>query len=191
MEKEKLIIIEGPQGVGKTTLTNWLREKIAYTNLYRLTGNKYTDENAAKSRSKKMYTDLISYIDMLEDCGVNLLFDRIFISELVYCRLGIRTYNYDNIAKKLIKRLDLVDFDIYILNLKLNDTNLYFERTKRDKPSHHNVNFGIESSIQQQNMYTEIMNEIKNLTENITVVDLYTDDFDKAKEQLTKLLNII
>lgn len=36
----KCIIVEGPQGCGKTSLTNYLRDNIAASNLYRLTGNK-------------------------------------------------------------------------------------------------------------------------------------------------------
>ena len=35
--KSKCIIVEGPQGCGKTTLTNYLRENIPASNLYRLT----------------------------------------------------------------------------------------------------------------------------------------------------------
>ena len=40
MEKSKIIIVEGPQGTGKTTLTNYLRENIPGSNLYRLHGQK-------------------------------------------------------------------------------------------------------------------------------------------------------
>ena len=35
---ERLIIVEGPQGVGKTTLANYLRDNIVGSNLYRLSG---------------------------------------------------------------------------------------------------------------------------------------------------------
>lgn len=40
MKKQKLIIVEGPQGTGKTTLTNYLRDNIPGSNLYRLSGQK-------------------------------------------------------------------------------------------------------------------------------------------------------
>ena len=42
--KSKLIIVEGPQGTGKTTLTNYLRENLASSNLYRLSGQKDKSE---------------------------------------------------------------------------------------------------------------------------------------------------
>ena len=35
-----IIIIEGPQGVGKSTMANFLRDNLASSNLYRLTGIK-------------------------------------------------------------------------------------------------------------------------------------------------------
>ena len=40
MKKDTIIIVEGPQGAGKTTFTNYLREKMGATDLYRLTGIK-------------------------------------------------------------------------------------------------------------------------------------------------------
>ncbi|HCC08124.1 MAG TPA: hypothetical protein DEP72_08230 [Clostridiales bacterium] len=190
MSKEKLIILEGPQGVGKTGLTNWLREKIVYTNLYRLTGSKYKTEEEARKRSEIMYKNLVNYIAMMEDCGVNLLFDRIFITEYVYCKLGYRSYDYSKIFKNLITKIDLADFDIYVFNLKIKDVNIFGERMDRDKPSHHALKFNIENSTKQQDIYNEVMNEIKSLTENIKVIDIYTDDFDVAKAELTRILGI-
>ena len=38
MSNSKLIVVEGPQGAGKTTITDYLRYAIPYTNLYRLSG---------------------------------------------------------------------------------------------------------------------------------------------------------
>ena len=38
MANSKIIIVEGAQGAGKTTITDFLRHAVKYTNLYRLTG---------------------------------------------------------------------------------------------------------------------------------------------------------
>lgn len=40
MKKSKIIIVEGPQGTGKTTLSNFFRENLPGANLYRLSGQK-------------------------------------------------------------------------------------------------------------------------------------------------------
>ena len=56
--KDTIIIVEGPQGVGKTTFTNYLREKIASTDLYRLTGIKDKTE-AGYLKIKRKYMKLL------------------------------------------------------------------------------------------------------------------------------------
>ena len=38
MANSKLIVVEGPQGAGKTTVTDFIRHGLKYTNLYRLCG---------------------------------------------------------------------------------------------------------------------------------------------------------
>ena len=81
--KDTIIIVEGPQGVGKTTFTNYLREKIASTDLYRLTGIKDKTE-AGYLKIKRKYMKLLEYVENCED--VNMVFDRIFFSEEVYSR---------------------------------------------------------------------------------------------------------
>ena len=62
MEKMKLIVIEGPQGTGKTTLANYLRENIPGSNLYRLSGQK-DKTTSGKKLSTKMYDALLEYLE--------------------------------------------------------------------------------------------------------------------------------
>ena len=42
MANSKLIVVEGAQGAGKTTITDFIRHSLAYTNLYRLSGTNDT-----------------------------------------------------------------------------------------------------------------------------------------------------
>ena len=58
--KDIMIIVEGPQGAGKTTFTNYLREKIPATDLYRLTGIKDKTETGYPKIRKK-YLKLFYY----------------------------------------------------------------------------------------------------------------------------------
>ena len=74
MANSKLIIVEGPQGAGKTTVTDFIRFYLPYTNLYRLGGT--ADKTVAgKEKSKKMYIALLDYIKSLENASINLLFE--------------------------------------------------------------------------------------------------------------------
>ena len=87
MAKSKIIIVEGAQGAGKTTITDYLRNVVKHTNLYRLSG--VSDSSiTGLEKSSKMYYDLLDYMKKMENLDINLLFDRTFFSEENYCRLG-------------------------------------------------------------------------------------------------------
>ena len=75
--KDTIIIVEGPQGVGKTSVTNYLREKIVSADLYRLTGIK-DKTPTGYDKIKRKYLKLLEYVENCED--VNMVFDRTFFS---------------------------------------------------------------------------------------------------------------
>ena len=56
MANSKIIIIEGAQGVGKTTITDFIRNTIPYTNLYRLCGTSDSSPTGF-DKAKNMYID--------------------------------------------------------------------------------------------------------------------------------------
>ena len=58
MANSKIIIVEGAQGVGKTTITDFIRNSIPYTNLYRLNGTADSSPSGLE-KSKKMYFSLL------------------------------------------------------------------------------------------------------------------------------------
>ena len=89
MEKSKLIIVEGPQGVGKTTITDYIRDTLKHTNLYRLNGISDSTVSGLE-KSIRMYENLLEYLKKMENNNINLLFDRTFFSEENYCRLGFK-----------------------------------------------------------------------------------------------------
>lgn len=169
--KDTIIIVEGPQGVGKTTFTNYLREKMASTDLYRLTGIKDKTETGYP-KIKKKYTKLLEYIENCED--VNMIFDRTFFSEEVYSRLGFKNYSFHEIYEELLKKLDTLNFEIYFVVLYLKDTSEFEKRIKRDK--HEYQKFDVQSSIKQQEEYLKLADEIKKTTKNIKVIKFNTDD---------------
>ena len=130
MANSKIIILEGPQGVGKTTITDYIRNVIPYTNLYRLSGTADTTKTG-KEKAKIMYEDLVDYIEKLQNKSVNLLFDRTFFTEEVYCRLGFKEYTFTDVYNNLLDRLAKMDFDIYYITLYLSDENEFAKRLDR------------------------------------------------------------
>lgn len=185
-KRGNIIIIEGAQGVGKSTMANFLRDNLPCSNLYRLSGIKDKTETG-RGKNKIMYLGLINYMESLEETELNLIFDRTFFSEQVYCMLGYKDYKFDDEYKRLVKKLSDLDFNIYFCALYLKDTSLYEKRLKR---IHHNYqNFSIENSINQQNAYLKLADGLKNT--NIKAVKIAMDDFKKGYDKLLKNIPIL
>ena len=185
MANSKLIVVEGAQGAGKTTITDFLRHSIKHTNLYRLSG---TSDSSPEGliKAETMYDDLLDYIEKLENKSINLLFDRTFFTEENYCRLGFKEYSFSEVYERLSKRFFSFDFDIYYITLYLEDENDYERRLNRDgKAVVSYSKFGKENSIKQQNVYLEMADEIKNKYPNVNVLNIPTDkDFEITKQNL-------
>ena len=179
--RDTIIIVEGPQGAGKTTFTNYLREKIPSADLYRLTGIK-DKAKTGYSKIKKKYLKLLEYIDNCED--VNMIFDRTFFSEEIYSRLGYKEYSFHDIYIELLEKLDKLNFDIYFVTLYLKDTTEYEQRIKRDK--HNYQKFEVESSIKQQDAYLNLADEIERETKNIKVIKFENDSCENYKEKINE-----
>lgn len=186
--KNRLIIVEGPQGTGKTSLTNYLRDNIASSNLYRLAGQK--DKTlTGKKYSEIMYKALLDYLERMQIVPMTILFDRTFFSEEVYARLGYKEYSFSDIYEKLVKKLNDLNYDIYFLSLYLEDEKLYEARLARER--HHNYQaFSIENSSNQQRVYKELGEEIIKKYNNIKVFRIAMDNFEKAYKEINEILDI-
>ncbi len=177
--KDTIIIVEGPQGAGKTTFTNYLREKMSATDLYRLTGIKDKTETGHKKIEKK-YLKLLEYIEACKD--VNMIFDRTFFTEEIYGRLGYKPYSFDDTYKMLLEKLDKLNFNIYLVVLYLKDTSVFEKRIKRDK--HQYQAFNVESSIKQQNEYLKLADEVEKDAKNIKVIRFNADNNETFTKQI-------
>ena len=189
MANSKIIIVEGAQGAGKTTITDYIRHAIPYTNLYRLSGTADSSKEG-KIKAKKMYEDLVDYIEKLQNMSVNLLFDRTFFTEEIYCRLGFKDYNFSDVYQRLLEKLADMDFDIYYITMYLSDENEFEKRIKRSgKATNKYAKFNKQSSINQQNAYLKLADEIKEKYKNINVVMVDNCRPEATvKEEIKKLL---
>ena len=175
MANSKLIVVEGAQGAGKTTTTDFLRYSLSYTNLYRLSGTADSTKTGLK-KAEEMYDTLLDYVEKLENLSINLVFDRTFFTEENYCRLGKKEYSFTEVYNKLLERFSKLDFDIYYITLYLEDENLYNERLSRSgKATFAASKFGVENSINQQRVYLEMAEEIKEKYPNINVINIKSD----------------
>ncbi len=189
MANSKLIVIEGAQGAGKTTITDFLRHTLSYTNLYRLCGTSDSTPTG-KKKAEEMYVHLMEYIKGLENKSINLVFDRTFFTEENYCRLGKKEYTFTDVYDKLLEDFSKLDFEIYYITLYLEDENLYNIRLDRpDKAAFKNSKFEAENSINQQRVYLEMAEEIKKKYPSIKVFNV--ENSKALEETQAELRSII
>lgn len=185
MANSKLIVVEGPQGAGKTTITDYIRFLIPYTNLYRLSGTADSSPQG-KEKAKIMYDNLEDYIETLQNKSINLVFDRTFFTEEIYCRLGFKQYSFTDVYEVLLERFAKLDFDIYYITLYLSNEDEYEKRLERPaKAKNAYAKFDKQSSINQQNAYLKMADEISEKYPNIKVIKL-----DNSKNQEETFLEI-
>ena len=181
--KDVIIIVEGPQGAGKTTFTNFLREKMSSTDLYRLAGIKDKTE-IGHAKIKKKYNQLIEYMKACE--GSNLVFDRTFFSNEIYSRLGYLDYNFSASFYELLEKLDNIkNAEIYLIVLYLENDEEYINRIKRDK--HQYQKFSLENSVNQQKEYLKLADEVKERTKNINVIKFASDNKKRTEAKLKEI----
>ena len=101
MANSKMIIVEGAQGTGKTTVTDYIRHSIKYTNLYRLSGTSDSTKEG-KKKAQAMYDTLMDYIEKMQNQSINLVFDRTFFSEENYTRLGFKEYSFSDVYYNML-----------------------------------------------------------------------------------------
>lgn len=121
---------------------------------------------------------------------MNLVFDRTFFTEEIYCRLGFKEYSFTDVYDRLLDRLANMGYDIYYVTLYLKDTDEYKKRLDRPgKAKYKNVPFNIQNSINQQNEYLKLANEIKEKYPNINVIKINScEKLDKIEQNLKNFL---
>ena len=181
LKKRNIIIVEGPQGVGKSTLANFLRDNLPSTNLYRLSGiNDKT--KTGKEKNEIMYLELIDYMKKLEKTELNMVFDRFFFSEQVYSKLGYKEYLFDDVYEKLLNKFYELNYNVYFVVLYLKNEKLYEKRLKR---VHHNYKeFSLKSSADQQKTYLELADNIDK--SKVKVIKVAMDDYKEGYNKIIK-----
>ena len=191
MSNSKLIVVEGAQGAGKTTVTDYIRHSLKYTNLYRLCGTSDSTIEG-KKKAEDMYIDLLEYVKKLENKSINLLFDRTFFTEENYCRLGKKDYTFTDVYEILLDRFSKMDFEIFYITLYLEDESQFAKRLDRKgKAVPAYAKFESENSIKQQKEYLKMEEEIKEKYQSIKVINLKNDrNFEDVSKELNEILDI-
>ncbi len=185
--KNKLIIVVGPHGVGKTHLTDYIRDNLESCNLYRLSGHR--DKTASGLElSKKMYDAFFNYLESMAFVPITILLDSFFMTEELLARLGEKAYSFTEDYHAFLQRLNNLSYDIYYIELYLENKEHYQNRLQSRK--HHNYfPISAEQSVKEQKIYEEITKEVEQYP-NIHVIRLAMDNYDEAYDILSQKLEL-
>lgn len=187
IKRSKLIIVEGPQGTGKSTLANYLRDNMSGSNLYRLSGQKDKTQSGLE-KSIIMYDALLDYLEVMQNIPMDMIFDRTFMTEEVYARLGYKEYSFSEQYFRFLERLSNLKYDMHYFNLCLDNVELFRQRLAR--PEHHNYqSFSLENSVNQQKVYRDVSMEVAEKP-NIKVHTIPMDDFEDAYDKVKTLIKM-
>ncbi len=190
--RSKVVIIEGSQGTGKSTISTILREQMPYTNLLRLAGT----SDKTKSGKEKVFWARNSELQMIyenRNNSISYILDRSHISEQVFCKLGHKDYTFNNENILLNKSLANIaeHYDVYFILLTA-DIDDFSERLKRDKPEFLDLKFNTYSSIIQQEKYIDELNNLRRTHSSINCIQVNTsnkDPYDIAYDILSVVKN--
>lgn len=186
--RPKLIIVEGSQASGKSTIADFLREQMTSTNLLSLSG--VADKTITGATKSEIYHHQV--LDMIRNtskCSLNYILCRSFMSEKVYCNLGIKPYSFQREYDVLVEALNnlTVHYDVYFFVL-VADTNAYEERLKRNKGEY--VKFSVDNSLRQQEQYVA---ELVKLRESAPCVECrFVSTMNRTSEETAQsIMNFI
>lgn len=190
MEKNTLIIVEGPQGAGKSTFTNYLRENLGSSDLHRLTGIKDKTKTGLEKVTKRFQREL-DYIKQGTDASNPIMiYDRHFFTDEVYARLGYKEYSFAKQYQKFLNQLNEMELNIFLVILYLEDEKLYEERlASRSKFEYQK--FDIQNSIKQQREYLKLADEIEKQATNINVIRFANDNEQMFETQIKEFFEKI
>lgn len=182
-------IIEGPRGVGKTTVARLLRNRIEGSTLINLTGFKADGEEGFK-KIKRYYIALQGYLDALKKSGEDytIIFDRTFFSEMVYSPL-YKSYDfkefYDHLCRELIENVDKLE--IYFLTLY--DREEMARRLVRDKVGlFDSVEESVDQSLSQQRGYKDLFDNFLESHDNSQFIFRTFNTADYTPDELKDII---
>lgn len=193
--KPIVVIINGCKGSGKSTATNWLREQMINTNLFRNSGHGKVqrDDICPEDATFYYFKGLLDTMISCERCGYNFVWDGSFITEQVYCDLALGSKDYDFTACSKTLMMDLNNavaqyYDVHIVQLFCGHRVISERLNGRHKGVYDNISFTSANSMKEQTRYLEIMDEYADKYHNITFHHINSEREANWKYELKQIV---
>jgi deoxyguanosine kinase len=183
----KAIIIEGPRGTGKSTVTRLLRNQIEGSTLINLTGFK---ANGSEGLNKvlRYYGNIMPILENLTGDYI-FIFDRHFFSEMVYSPV-YKSYDFSEPYAHLMQRLVNAVDELEVYYFTISDDQELNRRLNRDKVKlFDSVPENVEETRKQQVGYDRVMGTFERLygdRENVTYAKI--DTTGRTPEEIVDMI---
>lgn len=185
-----LIILEGPRTVGKSTLSQLLRQQVNYCTLVNFTG---FSEDGAEGLNKitKYYGEWLSMFANLRGSDITFVCDRSFFSEMVYSQL-CKSYDFRPYYEHFVSTMGMNCDSVKVFHLNVKDEEEIKKRAIREKVKFKDVGDSVDEVLKQKELYDSLFAEfkaIKPLNTELHEIDTTNKTIEQVKNEIIDLLD--
>lgn len=185
------IVVEGARGLGKSSITRYLRDKTTNSTLINYTGFNEKGEHG-KAKVSNYYKNWKDFFWQSQGWGFTFIHDRYFFSEFVYSKL-YKDYDFESEYLKLVKAIPQTydKLDLFVLwtdsveelerNLNRDKVQLFGEVSESTKES-------LKQQISYLNMAIELKSRnIPNL--KVHIINVARKSVEQIGDEILRLTN--
>lgn len=154
------LIVEGARGLGKSSITRFLREHTTNSTLINFTGFNESGEEGA-DKVTNYYQKWSEFFNSLRAEDITFIHDRYFFSEMVYSSL-YKSYNFRPYYDLFVRRIPMTFDNVTLVVLWSNSYEELERNLTRDKAQlFGEVEESVVESLEQQLIYLQLTAELK------------------------------
>lgn len=156
----KNVVVEGARGLGKTSITRYLRDKTTNSTLINYTGFNESGEEGC-DKIVNYYSKWSEFFNSLRVEDMTFIHDRYFFSEMVYSSL-YKSYNFRPFYDMFVHQIPLTFDELTVVFLYTTRPDELLRNLHRDKAQlFGKVNEDVTESLAQQLRYLQLAKELK------------------------------
>lgn len=183
----RIVVIEGARGTGKSTVARNARQKIPEITLVNPVGF-HADGKEGLRKIVQYYASWINFISEMWNHDSTFVFDRFFFTERVFSEL-YKEYDFTDYYEEFLEELsEIADVDVVFFTIE--DEKELKRRLTRDKVPFGKVEESVAETMNQQELYRNIMFDMESNYANIKLHEIDTTSLtpEEVEELVFKII---